>query len=134
MSIEVRGLRELERELDKRLGKAKMQRVSDDALYRGAQVFLKAINREISSRPDKGYAKGWTVEDTTISEPMWLNGARTIKIHWNGPHGRYRLIHLNEFGTIKIPNPPRKGAIAVALRAAESEYKAVIRNELERAL
>jgi len=134
MKAELRGLPELEKELDKRFGKAKMQRVSDDAMYRGAQVYVKAINREISSRPDKGYAKGWTVDDTSISEPLWISGKRTVKIHWNGPHGRYRIIHLNEFGTVKIPNPPRKGAIAKALRAAESEYRAVIKSALEGAM
>ena len=134
MKAELRGLPELEKELNRRLGKSKMQRVSDDVLYKGAQVYVKAINREIASRPTKGYAKGWTVEDTSISEPMWLNGKRTVKIHWNSSHGRYRIIHLNEFGTVNNPNPPRKGAIAKALRAGEAEYKAVIRNALEGAL
>ena len=134
MKAELRGLPELEKELNRRFGKSKMQRVSDDALYRGAQVYVKAIKREMSSRPDKGYAKGWSNEDITISEPMWIGGARTVKIHWNGPHGRYRIIHLNEFGTVNNPNPPRKGAIAKALRAGEAEYKAVIRNALEGAL
>ena len=134
MKAELRGLPELEKELNRRFGKAKMQRVSDDALYRGAQVYVKAIKREMSSRPNKGYAKGWSNEDITISEPMWIGGARTVKIHWNGPHGRHRIIHLNEFGTVNNPNPPRKGAIAVALRAAESEYKAVIKSALEGAM
>lgn len=134
MSIELKGLNQLEQELEQRFGKTKMQQVSDDALIKGAELFVDAINNEISRRPDEGYAKGWTEEDISISNPMTIQGARTIKIHWNGPHGRYRLIHLNEFGTVKNPNPPRKGAVAVALRAAEAEYKQVIKDELRRAL
>lgn len=134
MSIEMKGMKELEAELDKRLGKSKMQQVSDEALKEGAQIFVDAINREISSRPDKGRAKGWTVDDITISEPTTLNGFRTVKIHWNGPHGRYRIIHLNEFGTVNNPNPPRKGAIAKALRSAETEYKEAIKRVMEGAL
>src|SRR5699024_10913505 len=130
MKAELRGLPELEKELNRRLGKSKMQRVSDDALYKGAQVYVKDINREISSRPDKGYAKGWTVDDTSIPEPMWLNGKLTVKIHWNSSHGRYRIIHLNELLTVYIPNPSRKCAIAKELRAGEVEYKSVIRNAL----
>src|SRR5699024_12691280 len=96
MKAELRGLPELEKELNRRLGKSKMQRVSDDALYKGAQVYGKAINREIASRPTKGYAKGWTVEDTSISEPMWLNGKRTGKIQWNRSQCRYRLVDLSD--------------------------------------
>src|SRR5699024_12833641 len=107
MKAELRGLPELEKELNRRLGKSKMQRVSDDALYRGAQVYVKAIKREMSSRPNKGDAKGWSNEDITIAEQMWIGGARTVTIHWNGPHGRHRIIHLNELRTGNIRNPPR---------------------------
>src|SRR5699024_170383 len=134
MKAELRGLPELEKELNRRLGKSKMQRVSDDALYKGAQVYVKAINREIASRPTKGYAKGWTSEETAISEAMFVKVKRTVKIHGNSTHGRYRITHLNEFGTVNNPNPPRKGAIAKALRAGEAEYKAIIRGALEGAV
>src|SRR5699024_1973685 len=111
-----------------------MPRVRDDALYKGEQVYVKVINREIYSRLEKGNANVWTVDDTSRTEPMWLNGKRTVKIHWNSSNVRYSIIHLNEFGTVNNPNPPRKGAIAKALRAGEAEYKAVIRNALEGAL
>lgn len=134
MKAELHGLAQLERELDKRLGNRAMQRVSDDALKQGAKMYKSAINNQISRRPDKGYAQGYTIKDTDISEPMTLNGVRTIRIHWNSSHGRYRIIHLNEFGTVKNPNPPRKGAIAVALQKGETAYKEVIKDVLRRSL
>src|SRR5699024_567724 len=115
----------------KRLGKTKMQRVSDDAVYKGAQVDVTAINREIASRPTKGYAKGWTVEDTSISEPMWLNGKRTVKIHWNSSHGRYRIIHVKEHGQVTRRPAPRTSAEMQTVKHVETECKAVPRHALD---
>lgn len=134
MKAELHGIPQLEKALEKKLGKQNMQRISDDALKQGARVYKSAINNQISRRPDKGYAKGYTIKDTDISEPMTINGVRMVKIHWNSSHGRYRIIHLNEFGTVKNPNPPRKGAIAVALQKGERSYKEVIKGALRRGL
>lgn len=128
MSVKVTGLNELLSELEQRFGKENMERISDAALMKGAQLFVKIVNGYIGASGK--YAKGWTIDDTSIEGPVYVGGVKTIKIHWNGPHGRYRIIHLNEWGTVKVPNPPRKGAIAKALREAEQVY----RNEVKRAL
>lgn len=122
------GVDELLAQLEKRFGKDAMDRISDSALIKAAKLFVKIVNGYIG-RGGK-YAKGWTIEDTSIEGPVYIAGVKTVKIHWNGPHGRYRIIHLNEWGTVKVPNPPRKGAIAKALRDAEEVY----RNEVKRAL
>lgn len=125
IDIKMTGAEELIAELERRLGKENMDRISDAALLKGAQLFVKVL---ISSIGTSGkYAKGWTVEDTSIEGPEYVGGTKVIKIHWNGPHGRYRIIHLNEWGTVKIPNPPRKGAIARAMREAESAYREIIK-------
>lgn len=134
MKAELHGVPQLEKALEQKLGKKATQRISDSALKKGAKVFVSVINREIGRRPDKGYAKGRTVKGTSISEPMTLRGVRTVKIHWNDGKGTYRLIHLNEFGTVINPRPPRKGAIAVALKSGESAYMDVIKSELRRSL
>lgn len=125
MSIKLTGMNELLAELEHRLGKQAMERISDEALLKGAELFVKILNAYIG----KGgkYAKGWTVDDTSIEGPVYVGGVKTVKIHWNGPHGRYRIIHLNEWGTVKMPNPPRKGAIAKAMRQAEQVYRNAIK-------
>lgn len=132
MSVKITGTDELLAELERRLGKARIQAITDEALIAGAEVFAKELKYQISSAGDKGYAKGLTVKDTIISAPFSEKGVRTIKIHWNGPHGRYRIIHLNEWGTVKIPRPPRKGRIAVAMRNAEKAYRDTIKQILAR--
>ncbi|MDY0396779.1 HK97 gp10 family phage protein [Virgibacillus halophilus] len=125
MSVKVTGLEQLLGELDRRFGKEAMERISDAALLRGAEIFVKELNASIGTSGK--YAKGWSVEDTSIEGPEYIGGVKTVKVHWNGPHGRYRIIHLNEWGTVKIPSPPRKGAIARAMRNAEHAYREAIK-------
>lgn len=125
IKIELKGVDKLLDELDKRFGKETMDRISDAALLKGAEVFIKVLKSEIGTAGR--YAKGWSVEDTSISGPEYIGGVKTVKVHWNGPHGRYRIIHLNEWGTVHAPNPPRKGAIARAMRNAEHTYREAIK-------
>jgi len=135
MGVEIKGLKELERELEKRFGKQNVQRISDKALLDGAKVFVKELQAQVKTFSDgKGYSQGYTYEEITVSEPMTIKGVRTVKVHWKGPHGRYRVIHLNEWGTIKNPNPRGKGAIARALKNAEKAYRNAIKQAIERGL
>lgn len=125
IKINIKGEEIVIAELERRFGKANMDRVSDAALKAGADVFVKYLKSSIGTSGK--YAKGWTVKDITISEPLYVGGVKTIKVHFNGPHGRYRIVHLNEWGTVRIPNPPRKGAIARAMREAEQAYREAIK-------
>src|SRR5690625_7550572 len=95
MSVRIEGIHELLNDLEQRLGQKRMQQVSDTALKAGADVFVKELIYQIESAGDKGYAKGYTVDEVTVTEPFDEGGVRTIKVHWRGPHNRYRLIHLN---------------------------------------
>ncbi|WHY15751.1 hypothetical protein QNH16_08965 [Peribacillus frigoritolerans] len=127
MSVKIKGEKMLIAELERRLGKMKVQQVSDKALKQGAQVFIKELKYQFASFKDTGAS----IEEMTISEPMWVSGVRTIKVYWKGPKSRYRIIHLNEFGTVKNPNPRGKGAIARAMRSAESSYREAIKKAIK---
>ncbi|MEK5524140.1 hypothetical protein [Heyndrickxia sp. FSL W8-0423] len=130
MSVKITGQEKLLKELEKRFDKAKIQRISDKALLSGAKVFVKELRSQFESFKDTGAS----IEEITISEPMWIAGVRTIKVHWRGPKGRYRIIHLNEWGTINNPNPPGKGAVARALKNAEKAYRSAIKNAIKEGL
>lgn len=118
MSVKVTGLSELLGDLEKRLGKQNMQKVSDKALLAGAKVFVAELERQMETFKDQGYS----IEEIDIFGPIWEAGKRIIKIRWRGPHERYRIIHLNEWGTVQNPNPKGKGAIARAMRNCERAY------------
>lgn len=130
MSVEVRGEAKLIAELEKRLGKSAMNRISDDALKKGADVFVKELQRQFSSWKKTGASH----DEITVSDIIVVKGVRTIRIHWRGPDNRYRIIHLNEWGTVKNPNPSGKGAVARAMRNAQAEYRRVIKDAVRRGI
>lgn len=122
MSVNLTGIDQIQRELERRLGTQAIQRISDKALMRASQVFVKELKSQFQSFKDTGAS----IEEITLTEPYWKNGVRLVTVHWKGPKNRYRIIHLNEFGTVQNPNPKGKGAIARALQASESAYRQAI--------
>lgn len=128
MSVRVSGGPQLIKELEKRYGKKALQEKVDRALIKGAQVFERVLKQEF----ERFKQTGASLEEITVSSPMDYGGKRTIRVHWKGPKNRYRIIHLNEFGTVKNPNPKGKGAIARAERSAREAYQQVIKQELGR--
>ncbi|SDX65132.1 hypothetical protein [Salimicrobium album] len=135
MSAEVKGMQKVLKELESRFGENGMQQVSDAALKAASLVFLENLKSEFSTFSDgEGYSQGYSLEEITASEPRTINGKRVIDVYWKGPHGRYRIIHLNEFGTIRKRNPPGKGAIARAVKNSEKAYKQAIKQAIERGL
>lgn len=131
MSVKIRGMKKLMDDLERHLGKVKMQAVTDRALKAGAKAFVKELQTQVRTFSDgKGQSEGYTYDEITVSEPFTQGGDRLIKVYWKGPHGRYRIIHLNEWGTIKNPSPRGKGKIAIALRNSEKEYARVVRKAI----
>lgn len=130
MSVEIRGEEKVLEELEKKLGKESMQHAIDKALLGGANMFVKELKKQFETFKDTGAS----IEEITVTGPMWEGGERVIKVHWKGPKGRYRIIHLNEWGTIKNPNPRGKGAIARALKNSESAYRQAVKHALQEAL
>lgn len=94
-NVELRGADAVLEELEKRLGERKRARIENRALNTSAKKYTEGLADAISVYADKGY----TVEETTHSRASKkAHGRRTVRVGWNGPHKRYKLIHLNEFG------------------------------------
>jgi len=128
MSVNITGNSQLLRQLEQHLGEQRIQQISDRALLAGADVFVRELKQQFETFKDTGES----IEEITISEPMTVSGVRTVNIHWKGPKGRYRIIHLNEWGTVNNPNPRGKGAIAKAMRSASDAYRNAIKEEIRR--
>lgn len=130
MTAEIRGMSELLGEFERRFGEQAMTRISDEALVEASQVFKVALIAQLNMFKDTGA----TLDELTFSEPYTRDGVRTITVHWKGPKGRYRVIHLNEYGTVTNPNPRGKGSIGRAVQISEGSYAQAIRNVVERSL
>lgn len=127
MSVEIKGEDTVIRELERRLTGIRAQEIHDRALLAGAKVFVEELTRQFETFKDTGAS----INEITIGKPETVGGQRRIAIHWKGPKNRFRIIHLNEFGTVNNPNPAGKGAIARAMRNSERAYKAAVKRELE---
>lgn len=130
MSVEIRGISEVLANIQRQLGAQAVERISDQALRDASLVFKSSLISQLETFKDTGA----TVDEVTFTEPYSVNGVRTITVHWKGPKGRYRVIHLNEYGTVKNPNPRGKGAIARALQASEAAYKRAIAESIGRSI
>jgi HK97 gp10 family phage protein len=127
VGVKIKGVNKLISQLEEKYGEQNARRISDKALKAGAEVFVRELKQELETFRDKG----GTVEELTIGDPEDIGGVRVVKVHWKGPRGRYRIIHLNEWGTVKNPNPRGKGAIARALKNSEKAYRAAIKRAVQ---
>ena len=129
MAVKVYGVNRLIGELEAKFNGKRIERLTSAALEKGALVVGMEILRQLRTFKDKGY----TIDEMTISDPF-SDGNPTVRIYWSGPHNRYRIIHLNEWGTIRNPNPRGKGKIAKALKLSQKAYGQAVRNELRRSI
>ena len=136
MAVKIHGVNRLLKELDSKFGKKRIDKITDEALTKGALVFGMELRRQLRTFSDgTGYSQGYTLDELTISPPdANANGQRSIMVFWRGPHSRYRIIHLNEWGTIRNPRPRGKGKIAKAMELSRLPYGRAVRNELRRNL
>lgn len=131
MPAEIKGMPQLIKKLEKKYGKQAVQRVGDNALREAAKVFVKELKSQLATFKDLGYE----YDEVVVDEPAYnLLGNRYVKVHWKGPHDRWRIIHLNENGTVQNPNPDGKGKIAAALINSEKAYQRVIVDAIKRGL
>ncbi len=132
MTVTVKGDKEIIAYLEKKYGKSATKRITDFALTKGGQKVVQIIKNNIKSFKDTGES----VEETTVSKPMTINGVRTVKIHWRGPKQRYRIIHLNEYGHFdragKWVNTAGKGVIENAMREGRETYFRTVKEEMRR--
>lgn len=136
MGIKMHGVNRLLKELDQKFSKNRIDSITDEALTKGALIFGMELRRQLKTFSDgTGYSEGYTLDELTISPPgTGSNKARSIQVYWRGPRERYRIIHLNEWGTIRNPKPRGKGKIAKAMKLSKKEYGKAIREELRRAI
>ena len=131
MGVKVYGVSQVLGELESRFGRSRVDSASDRALTAGALVFSMELRRQLQTFRDTGA----TIDELTIAAPSSGEiGTRHVKVYWRGPKSRYRIIHLNEWGSIRNPNPRGKHKIAKAMANSRRAYGQAIRDSLRRDL
>lgn len=130
LTVEVNGIEKVEAELAKKFSKEALDKITDKALIAGARVIKAELRKNFELFKDTGASR----DEITISKPMILNGVKSILIYWSGPKNRWHIIHMNEFGTVKNPNPRGKGAIERSIKSGKKEYLRVVAEEIGRSI
>ena len=128
MAVKINGLKSLLSELENLYGKRNIEKAVDKALIAGAEVIANGLRKNFHDFEDTGAS----IREITITNPRSSNGRRLIQIHWKGEEDRWKIIHMNEYGTIKNPNPRGKGKIDQTLREGQKRYYDVIQQEISR--
>lgn len=130
LTVEVKGIEKVVAELNRKFSKEALDKITDKALIAGARVIKDELRKNFELFKDTGASR----DEITISKPMILNGTKSILIYWSGPKNRWHIIHMNEFGTVKNPNPRGKGAIERSIKSGKKEYLRVVADEIGRSI
>lgn len=133
-NVEVEGIDNVLNEIERRYSQKAMQSLSETAIRKAAEMFRDELVAEFG-RVSGPYRTGATERETEVHGPTKDGRGNTVFIiRWRGDDDRYRLIHINEWGTAKNPNPPLKGTIDRTMKNVESRYYARIEEELKKGL
>ncbi|WP_146548768.1 HK97 gp10 family phage protein [Rummeliibacillus suwonensis] len=130
MSIKFNGFDEVLKELEKQMKSSQLSKVTNKALEKGAEVVKKEVVKEFEKFKDTGAS----IEEIVISKVSVRGGEKSVKLGWNGPKGRYRIIHLNEFGYDKNGKkikPKGYGALKHAIDNSQQAYFDSVYKELK---
>lgn len=116
---ELRGIDDVLRNLEARLGDTKVKRATSQALKAVANETLEEFKGALEVFKDTGE----TIESATAGRVTGLaTGVPVVKIGF-GEGSRWRLVHLNEFGYSKNPHPRGFGVIRRFSEAHAKTYK-----------
>lgn len=135
MSVEIKGVKELEKELEKRFGPKAMRIKSDKALTEASEYMLKEMKTNFEAFKDTGAS----INEMQKTKPFTdaRDRQRTVVIEWVGPKDRYNLVHLNEHGYDRNGKkfiPRGFGVIAKTLQASQARYRKIVVDELRKGL
>lgn len=133
MSVKFNGFDEVLKELEKQMNPSQVSKFTNEALQAGAEVVKDEVVKEFKKFKNTGAS----IEEIVISKVSTREGVKTVKLGWNGPKGRYRIIHLNEFGYDKNGKkikPKGYGALKRAIDNSQNGYFTAVHKELKKHL
>lgn len=130
MSVNIKGLDKVLAQMEKELGTKKVNRVVNKTLDATGEVLKQKVKSAVSVYKDTGA----TVDEVVKSKSKKIDGINKVKVGWNGPKQRSKLVHLNEFGYTrngKRYSPRGKGVIRNTVDEAEGTYIKNMRSGLK---
>ncbi len=125
----ITGVEELQKAIEQAYAGTRAKSMQKEALNAGGEVVVNTLKKNFEPFKDTGYSQ----EDIVRTNARTHDGAEEIKVGWSGDHGRWRLVHLNEFGYTrkgKQYTPKGFGAIAKSIEEAKQEYVQAVAGKL----
>lgn len=119
--FQIRGMEELQKAIAEAYSGAKARKIQREAVEAGADLVVEQLKSNFAPFKDKGYSQ----DEIMHSDAKTKNDVVEVKVGWNGPHDRWRLIHLNEFGYTKKGKqytPTGFGAIDKTINQTKNDY------------
>lgn len=91
----LKGADEIVKKLEEKFNARKVASIQNKSLNEAADKYTEGLAMSIASYADTGAT---TSETTRSRASKKASGMHTVRVGWNGPMKRYKLIHLNEFG------------------------------------
>ncbi|WP_430534468.1 hypothetical protein [Listeria rocourtiae] len=121
------------KEFEKRYGQRKINQITTEALEEASKVVKKDMQEAFKTFADTGASK----DEIIITFPRIVGGVKQVKLGWNGPKDRWRLIHLNENGYTKTGRrytPKGMGTIRKTIVVSKGDFLVAVRKALIRHL
>ena len=121
MSVNIKGLDKVLAQMEKELGTKKVNRVVNKTLDATGEV----LKQKLSLRLVLIKIRERLFDEVVKSKSKKIDGINKVKVGWNGPKQRSKLVHLNEFGYTrngKRYSPRGKGVIRNTVDEAEGTY------------
>ncbi|MFZ4869301.1 hypothetical protein ACOYX3_13855 [Enterococcus entomosocium] len=128
MSVSVKGVDEILKNLEAKLGPARTNRIVNKSLKNYGQKLQQDVQEAVSSYIDTG-----ETHDTVIVSEVKKGPPKTIEVGW-GQGSRWRLVHLSEFGYTrfgKYVSPRGMGKLQGVVDKTEGSAFEEMRSELE---
>ena len=133
MSFEIRGLEELKKAINGAYSGTKARAIRKDALNAGGDLVVEQLKKNFEAFKETGYSR----DEIMRTDAKTKSDIEELKVGWNGEHGRWRIIHLNEFGYTKKGKqytPRGFGVIAKTVEETKKEYLDTVTGEMRKRL
>lgn len=124
----VTGTDEILANIEKKMGKAKANRVINKALRTTADEIVLLTKEAVAYYRDTGATYDEVVRGNVKGAS---SGIKSIDVGWKGDMSRWRLVHLNEFGYTRFGKYVRPQGMGAVQRAADKSKTTAWKNMRE---
>lgn len=119
--FKIEGMEALQKAILEAFSGTKAKNIQKAALDAGGSMVVERLKENFEMFKNTGYSR----DEIVKTNPRSKNDIVQLQIGWNGPHKRWRLIHLNEFGYTKAGRqytPKGFGAIEKTINESRNTY------------